>query len=322
MTSIVDRRFVMVAGKGGVGRTTVAAALARAAQRAGRRVLLAQMESPDRLGRLLGSARPIGPEVGEVEPGLYAVNMTPKSALHQYALMVLRYESLYRALFENKAVRGFLGAIPGLDAYAMLGKAWWHTTEMVGGRLKYDLVIVDGPASGHAVRVLTIPQAILDAMPKGPLAKDAAAIRTLMSDPAQAGFVIVTLPEELPARETVTLAREVSERVHMPLGPLVVNGVPSARFADPTLGRLLDLPVSGPSDRALSSTLTGARLLRERRRDAERVLAQLRRDPGLPIIELPRLPSTNLGPEEVAELAGVLQAALRPAPAAASLKHG
>ncbi len=83
-------------------------------------------------------------------------------------------------------MRGFLGAIPGLDAYAMLGKAWLHTTETAGGRPRFDLVIVDGPASGHAARVLTIPQAILDAVPKGPLARDAGAMRALFSDPGPA----------------------------------------------------------------------------------------------------------------------------------------
>jgi anion-transporting ArsA/GET3 family ATPase len=66
-------------------------------------------------------------------------------------------------------VRGFLGAIPGLDAYAVLGKVWWHTTELANGHPRYDLVIFDGPAGGHAALMLKIPQAILEAMPKGPL---------------------------------------------------------------------------------------------------------------------------------------------------------
>jgi anion-transporting ArsA/GET3 family ATPase len=321
-TPILERRFLMIAGKGGVGRTTVAAALARAAQLAGKRVLLAQMESSDRLGRLLGLGRPLSDAITAAGPGLWAVNMNPKSALHEYALMVLKYESLYRALFENKAVRGFLGAVPGLDAYAMLGKAWWHTTELVGDRPRYDLVIVDGPASGHATRVLAIPQAILDAVPKGPLARDAAAMRALLSDPTRSAFVIVTLPEELPARETATLAREAGQQLGLPLGPLLVNGVPSARFGDPALVRLLDAAApagatsAAPGSVGLIATLAGARLLQQRRLDAEQNLERLRRDPGLPLLELPRLPATSLGPEEVAQLAAVIAASpsfLRPA---------
>ncbi len=310
--SLLDRSFIVVAGKGGVGRTTVSAALARAATRRGRRVLLAQMDSPERLTRMLGSKVPVGPAIVSVGEGLDAVNMTPKSALHEYAIMVLRYEALYRALFENRATRGFLGAIPGLDAYAMLGKAWWHTTE--ASQARYDLVIIDGPASGHAVRMLSIPQAILDAVPKGPLARDAAAMRAMFTDPARAAFLIVTLAEDLPARETSVLARQVRELLGMPLGPLVINAVPSPLFADPALAGLLDaLPASATiADRPLASTLSGARLLREWRLDAETVLARLQADPGLPTIELPRLPTTDLGPPEIFELGELLAAGLGP----------
>jgi anion-transporting ArsA/GET3 family ATPase len=310
-TPILERRFLMVAGKGGVGRTTVAAAMARAAQAAGKRVLLAQMESADRLARLFGLARTVLDEVVPVDQGLWAVNMKPKSALHEYALMVLKYESLYRALFENKAVRGFLGAVPGLDAYAMLGKAWWHTTELVDGRPRFDLVIVDGPASGHAARVLAIPQAILEAVPKGPLSRDAGAIRSLLSDPTRFAFVMVTLPEELPARETANLAREAAQSLKLALAPLIVNGVPSARFSDPAVVRLLEATAHatpGATGAALASTLAGARLLHQRREDAEQNLARQRQDPGLPMVELPRLPATSLGPDEVSQLAAVIAA--------------
>jgi anion-transporting ArsA/GET3 family ATPase len=312
--SLLSRRFLVVAGKGGVGRTTISAALARAAQRAGQRVLLAQMESSDRLTRLLGAQRTIGPEVVDLGDGLSAVNMTPREALHEYGLMVLRYETLTRALFENRAIRGFLRAIPGLDAYAMLGKAWWHTTELRGGRPRYDLVILDGPASGHAVRMLTIPKAILDAVPKGPLARDAEAMRALFSDPTRAAFVIVTLPEELPARETAVLARDVKLELEMPLGPLIVNGVPDATFEEPALLHLLQSPLEhigpGSPSVALRETLAGVRVLSERRHDASLMLARLAREPGLPMIELPRLPETDLGPEAVSALADALSAGL------------
>jgi Mrp family chromosome partitioning ATPase len=302
--SLLDRSFILVAGKGGVGRTTVSAALARAAVARGRRVLLAQMDSPERLTRMLGAPVPVGPEVVAVDRRLDAVNMTAKSALHEYGVMVLRYEAVYRALFENRAVRGFLGAIPGLDAYAMLGKAWWHTTQISEGRPKYDLIIVDGPASGHAVRMLSIPQAILETVPKGPLARDAAAMRGLFTDASRSAILMVTLAEDLPARETSVLARQARE-LAMPLGPLVVNAVPSPQFGAPALGNLLDsLHTPGVSPpRPLAGILDGARLLRQWRQDAEVVLTRLRVDPGLPLVELPRLPTTDLGPADIAELA-------------------
>ncbi|HXU79782.1 MAG TPA: ArsA family ATPase [Polyangia bacterium] len=301
MSSLFQRRFLILSGKGGVGRTTVAAALARAAVHAGKRVLVAQMDSPERLGRLLGHAGGIGAEVTAVSEGLDAVNMTTKAAMRQYGLMVLKYEALYKTLFENKAVQGFLAAIPGLDAYAMLGKAWWHTTEQAEGRPRYDLVILDGPASGHTATMLRIPQAITEAMPKGPLAKDAVAMNALFRDPQRTAFVIVTLAEDLPARETSELARTVREGLKLPLGPLVVNGLPPAGPRRPEVQAVLGRVPTG--DAALDATLTGAALLAARREEAEEVLERLRKDPGLPTIELPRLPTTDLGPAEIDELA-------------------
>jgi Mrp family chromosome partitioning ATPase len=306
--SLLDRRFLLLSGKGGVGRTTVAAALADLAARRGRRVLLAQMDSPERLTRLLGAPCTIGPVITQVRAGLFAVNMTARAALHEYGVLVLRYASIARALFENRAVRGFLAAVPGLDAYAMLGKVWWHTTETERGRPKYDLVILDGPASGHALTTLRIPHAILDAMPKGPLARDAAAMLDLFRDPARAAFVPVTLPEELPARETADLVPRVRDGLRMPLGPLLVNGVLSDRHAPSALDGLLErLPPAGAPP-PLAPVLRAAELLRARRRQMLGVLDQLRRDPGLPLVELPALPTTDLGPEEIEDLADVLEA--------------
>jgi Mrp family chromosome partitioning ATPase len=299
--SLFQRRFLILSGKGGVGRTTVAAALARAAVHAGKRVLVAQMDSPERLGRLLGHAGGIGSEVTPVSENLDAVNMTTKAAMRQYGLMVLRYETLYKTMFENKAVQGFLAAVPGLDAYAMLGKAWWHTHELEEGRPRYDLVILDAPASGHTATMLRIPQAITEAMPKGPLAKDAAAMNALFRDPTRTAFVIVTLAEDLPARETAELARTARDGLHLPLGPLVVNGLPPAGPAKEEVQAVLGLAPTG--DAALDATLAGAALLAARRREAEVVLETLRKDPGLPMIELPRLPTTDLGPAEIDELA-------------------
>jgi hypothetical protein len=308
MIPLLEKRFVVVSGKGGVGRTTVAAALARAAADAGKRVLVAQAAGAERLGRLFGRFGPIGTVVSPLAPGIDAVNMTPQSALHEYGLMVLRSELVYRALFENRAVRGFLGAIPGLDAYAMLGKAWWHTTEQLAGRNRYDLVILDGPASGHASLMMRIPDAILVAMPKGPLSKDARAMRDLLSDPIRTALVIVTLPEDLPARETIELAAFARTTLKMPLGPIIVNAVPSDALSTPESDAVLTAIVPPTGDTALDATLRLAHSLRLQRRVAEDVLARLARDPGGPLVTLPRLATADPGPDELALLAARLAA--------------
>lgn len=307
-TPLFDRRIVIVAGKGGAGRTTVAAALARAAVRAGKHVLLAQTSAPPRLAHLLGCPEGIGSEIVAVGERLWAVNMNERAALREYLLKVLRYDSLYRALFDNRAMRSFFGAFPGLDAWAMLGKAWWHTTEREGDRNKYDLLILDGPAAGHIVTLLRAPAAVEAAMPLGPLARPAAAARTLLSDPARAALCIVTLAEELPARETVVLARVVRESLRIPLGPLIVNAVPPAVAGYPELRTILDRLADQSADSGLDSTLAGAAILAARRNDAERIIEGLRRDPALPMIQLPRMPTNDIGPAEVEQLSRLLGA--------------
>lgn len=308
MSQLFDHRLLLLAGKGGVGRTTLAAALARAAVRKGKKVLIAQTNAPERLGRLLGLTRPIGPEVERVDEHLWVVNMRPREALHQYGVMLLRFEPVYRAFFENKPMRSFLGAFPGLDYWTMLGKAWWHTTEEQAGRPKYDLVVLDGPASGHAVAMLRIPDAVRSAMPRGPLARDAELARTALTDPRVTSAVLVTLPEELPARETLVLVRDLKE-LRIPMGPLVVNGMPPAEAADPIVERVVASGMGSNEAGVLANLVTGISVLGARRRDAERTVASLAADPGLPMLQLPRLPSNDLGPDEITILADLLAAA-------------
>ena len=174
-------------------------------------------------------------------------------------------------MFDNRAVRGVLGAIPGLDAYALLGKAWCHTTEMRDGRPRYDLVIFDGPASGHAALMLRIPQAILNVMPKGPLAGDARAIKELLADPARAALVIVTLAEDLPAREALELAAQARGALGVPLGPLIVNALPTDALSAP--GRRFRAVRRGQPQRGSQAT---------RRRAPAGDAANGRRRPGPP----------------------------------------
>jgi hypothetical protein len=162
--------------------------------------------------------------------------------------------------------------------------------------------------------MLKIPGAILAAMPKGPLARDAQALQDLLHDPARAALLIVTLAEELPARESVELATAARETLGLPLGPLVVNALPSEDATAPPLAALLDRlpvppvgadPAAAPPghDAALWATLRLAASAAAQRRLADTVLTKLRRDPGLPIVTLPRLPTVDLGPSAIAELA-------------------
>jgi len=304
-------RFVVVAGKGGTGRTTVAAALSLAAARMGRRTLLAQVNAKDRLGVLLGV--PVGEQVVTVRPRLDAVNMNPTAALRQYGLMILKYEAIYKAVLENRMIRGFLRAIPGLDDYSMLGKAWWHTTERdASGRLKYDLVVVDAPATGHAVTMLRLPQAILETAPEGPLTATARDVRALLLDQARACMLIVTLAEEMPTVEAIELARKNEERIGMRLGAVVVNQLwPRDLEENRALLRVIEEGGCGESDPLLEPLCRRARMTHKRRQINEHYLDLLRQAMQAPLWELPLLFRPEFGAKEVEELSVVIEGLLK-----------
>lgn len=224
-----SQRFLIVTGKGGVGKTTVSAVLARVLADRGKRVLVAMCNAKERLSHLMGSP-PIGHEVMKVAPNVWAVNMNPDIALEEYGAMALRSRALYKVLFDNKYVRGFLRAVPGMQEWTLLGKAWWHTTEEENGHPKYDVVILDAPATGHGIDMLRVPKIIVDVVPTGILRRDAERAWLMFQDPAQTGVVLVTLPEELPTTETIELAGVLTGELSLPLARLVINGVMDRLF--------------------------------------------------------------------------------------------
>jgi anion-transporting ArsA/GET3 family ATPase len=232
MKSPFDLKFVFVVGKGGVGKTTVSGALALAAAAQGKRVLVAMCNAKDRLSYMLETP-PIGPQIQRVSPGIDAVNMEPAAALEEYGMLVLRVRALYKLVFENRYVSAFLRGTPGIDAWAMLGKAQYHAQEKDSdGRPRYDLVIVDAPATGHGLDLLRVPRVIMDVAPPGLLRRDAETANALFQDPERAGVLLVTLPEEMPSTETVELHAAVRNELNLPVCGLVINQTLPVLFTD------------------------------------------------------------------------------------------
>jgi len=226
-----ERRFLIVTGKGGVGKTTVAAAYAMALAAKGKRVLVAMCNAKERLSSMLGSDL-VGDQVIAVAPNVWAVNMTPEVALEEYGMMTLKSKALYSVLFDNKYVRVFFRAVPGMSEWAMLGKAWWHTTETnQDGSRKYDVVILDAPATGHGLDMLRVPKVIVDVVPPGLLRRDAERAWALFRDPKECGVVLVTLPEEMPTTETIELSRALTKELGLNVARVVVNGVVPPLFS-------------------------------------------------------------------------------------------
>ncbi len=282
MTPLEERRFLFVTGKGGVGKTTVTVALARHLRAQGKRVLVTACDAKERLSLLFG-VPPLDADVRQLVDGIWGVLLTPETALREYGSMTLRSEAIYGAVFDNKYVHAFFAGVPGLFEWAMLGKAWFHSTEVdKSGRPRFDVVLFDAPATGHGLDMLRVPKVIVDVVPPGLLRRDAERAWTQFRNPKESGVVVVTLPEDMPTNETLELLDALDQELGLPVVKLVVNGVIEPLFNDEERKRLLsDITlarnlagtegIAGGIRRAIRERVQEESLLRLRAVAAERV---------------------------------------------------
>jgi anion-transporting ArsA/GET3 family ATPase len=304
--SLFDLKFVFVIGKGGVGKTAVSAALATAAAARGKRVLLAMCNAKERLSYLL-QTEPLGPQIRNLAPNLDAVNMQPEAALEEYGLMILKVRALYRLIFENRFVSAFLHGTPGIDAWAMLGKAQYHAFEKdAAGRDRYDLVIVDAPATGHGLDLLRVPHVIVDVAPPGLLRREAEHAWQLFSDPERAGVLLVTLPEDMPTNETLELDATLRGELGLPVAGVVTNQTLPPLFDAAEGAFAARLAEELPADSALLP-LAQAGADRARREQAQQsCITRLRAGVSAPHASLPLLLSPDFRKREIETLAQAL----------------
>jgi anion-transporting ArsA/GET3 family ATPase len=309
MTPLDQRRFLFITGKGGTGKTTVTAALAVALAERGRSVLIAVCGPKERISTLLGSP-PLGPDIALVSPNIFAVKINPEAAMREYGEMILKSRAVSSAVFGSKYVKGFFAAVPGLHQWAVLGKAWFHSIERTpDGRPRFDVVLFDAPATGHGLEMLRVPKIIVDIVPPGMLRKDAESAWKMFQDERQSGVVVVSLPEDMPANESVELAEAVRDELHLPIANVVVNQVVDLLFSDAEqteLQKRLRLEPGSPGDQGLAAAI--------RRATSERVqtesVAKLANNIEAPMIALPRLLADPSTPEAIRELASVLSRSL------------
>lgn len=305
--SIFDRRLILVVGKGGVGRSTVAAAIAGHCAQLGKQTLLFETNANDRIGSYFDQPA-IGPAMSQLGPKLFGVNTTAGAALAEYGLMVLKFKSVYEMVFENRVTKAFLRAVPGLDDYALLGKAWFHTAEQKRGKPVWDTVVFDMPASGHSMSMLRIPSVILDTVPEGPLTRDARTIKELLADPARTGCVLVTLAEEMPVNEAVELEAKLVALGIVPQHVVCNQVYPNHFPPGSPVAKVLEALAADPGLTTPLRELTShAMLSRDRRALNERYLIELRRRIKTKVHELPMLFTSQLGPAHVRALAKELE---------------
>jgi energy-coupling factor transporter ATP-binding protein EcfA2 len=255
--SLYDRQLLFVTGKGGVGKTTVAAALALAATRAGRRrVIVCEVGGQARVPVLLGAkaGRP-GEEV-QVDEGLWSLTIDPRQALEEWLAKILGSRQLTHVLARSNFFSAFVGAAPGAAELVAMTKSWElaQSKRWDSKRRGYDLVIVDGPASGHAIGMLRTPGTFADIARVGPIASQSERVREFLGDHRRSAYVAVALPAELPVSETLDLGGRLRRAIGRRLEAIVVNGVLPDRFTAQELERV---EASG-TDPLLGGALRGA----------------------------------------------------------------
>jgi anion-transporting ArsA/GET3 family ATPase len=301
-------RLVIVAGKGGVGKTTVSATLARAAALAGLSTLIVEVEGKTGLPGMFAHGE-LGYDEVVLSAGggpdgaadVRARTLTADAALLEY-LQDHGLSRISRRLVSSGALDVVATAAPGIKDILLLGKV--KQLERAGAA---DLIVLDAPAAGHAITFLQSARSLLDTVSVGPINAQARDVLALLEDHRRCQVVLVTIPEETPVNEAVETAFSLEDRVGVGLGPIVVNGV------YPELAGLDADPVAAAAAAGVSlrageaETLAAAAAFRRSRAALhEEQVGRLQAALPLPQVRLPFLFTTDIGPKELEALARCL----------------
>jgi anion-transporting ArsA/GET3 family ATPase len=289
--SLLDKRLVVVTGKGGAGKTTVAAALGLIAAGQGRRVVLCEVGGHDRLPELV--------------PELTTVSVDPEQAKLEWLRYQLKSRTLAGVLGGSNLFQYLTAAAPGLTELVTIGKVWdLAQLEPRAGGPTYDLAIVDAPATGHGLAMLRAPSTYASIARVGPVGRHAQRIESFLGDSAQTGIVSVALPEEMPVNETVEFERALRRELKIEVDAIVVNAVHPGRFKRDECRRLEAITGGG---RVAQAAVAAALSEHLRARGEHAQVRRLRRAAVAPVTTLPRIFEPELGRGELERLAAELE---------------
>jgi anion-transporting ArsA/GET3 family ATPase len=306
-----DRRLLYVTGKGGVGKTTVAAALGLAAAQSGRRTIVCEVAEQDRVSRAFRREGVTAETEVELAENLWAITIDPSAALREWLAKQLGGGAPLRLMTRSHAFQYFVAAAPGAKELITIAKVWelaqrsrWDERNRV-----YDLVVVDAPASGHGLAMLTTPRTFGEIAHVGPIRRQATKIQATLGDADMTGYVAVALPEEMPVVETLELGRKLPDAVGLGLEAIIVNAVWPARFSDEDAEAIRAASANGHDPEA-QAALAAALMEHERATLQREHVERLERESGAQVLQLPFLFESELGLPEYQLLADELAASL------------
>src|SRR3954465_678609 len=237
---LLDRTLLYVTGKGGVGKTTVAAVIGLAAARLGRRTIVCEVAEQDRMSRAFARQGVRPEQEVQLAPDLWAITVDPTKALEEWLSKQLGGGPTGRILGHSHAFQYFVAAAPGAKELITIAKVWELAQVQRWDRHNraYDLVVVDAPASGHGIGMLTTPRTFGEIARVGPIRRQATKVSEMLADPARTGYVAVALPEEMPVNETIELKRRLRDAVGLTFDAVVMNAMWPERFSSHDVTKL------------------------------------------------------------------------------------
>jgi anion-transporting ArsA/GET3 family ATPase len=305
MPALLDKRLIVVTGKGGVGKTTVAVALGLAAARAGKRTMVAEVAQQERMSRAF-RREGVGYSEAELAPNFFGMSIDPERALSEYLGQQVG-GTLAGLLFNNRVFEYFAAAAPGVRELTTIGKVWeLAQLERRDRRASpYDLVIVDAPASGHGLALLRAPRTFGDIAHVGPIRRRADVIHEFLTDPRRTGVVAVALPQEMPVNETLEFREKLHAEMGMDTHLVVMNALLPERFNAEEAERIE--AVNGDHGSPEVAAALSAALSEHRRARGQRTQLRRLRKGADNVVTLPYLFEPELRLEDFEKLSAELE---------------
>jgi len=236
--SILDRKLLLVTGKGGIGKSFVSACIAQYATSLGKRVLIIQSAGCDQIAPYFSNLKKFdkqndleGNHKARHPSGVDSINLSAEDNFREYVVKYLGQKMLYETVFSNKVVKTFIKTIPGFSELMLLGRMYF-TCELASPP-RYDLVVFDGFASGHFLSLMTTPDAVINSTLGGPLIKETTRVKNFLKEGENTGIVFVATPEDLVVSETLDFLPKLQSLAPSPLVGLVINKI-LAEFPEPS----------------------------------------------------------------------------------------